>query len=123
MVTKQDIIDYVMSTPENTNRAVLESLLENLPKNTAYEMKLYEVDSVTGEASEGSIISATPGSPIKISKPKSYVDFKIGNSEQLAKAEDFPYFSNDKDGYIKFIMINPEEYPWTDYDCFVILVA
>jgi hypothetical protein len=29
MVTKQDIIDYVMHTPENTNRAVLQSLLDN----------------------------------------------------------------------------------------------
>ena len=30
MVTKDEILDYVMNTPGNTNRAVLESLVDNL---------------------------------------------------------------------------------------------
>ena len=123
MTTKQDIIDYVMSTPENTNRAVLESLLENLPESPTYKMDLYQLDATTGEFFVDRVILATPGSVIEVSKPKFYVDFKIGNSKQLAKAEDFPYVDDSEGDRIKFIMINPDEDPWTDYDCFVITIG
>lgn len=38
-MSKQDVVDYVMETPQNTNRAVLESLVD-----TAIEESQVQVD-------------------------------------------------------------------------------
>lgn len=66
MVTKQDIIDYVIKTPYNANPAVLNSLLDqlssggqdiDLSKVTATQDKI--IDGFVGVSSEGELITGT----------------------------------------------------------------
>lgn len=45
-MTKQEIIDYVMTTPGNPNRAVLEGMLDSIIK-TSEEMTILTEESVT----------------------------------------------------------------------------
>ena len=69
---KNDIINYVMHTPHNTNRAVLSSMLNQLTKGGSGGSSDFSTAEVTVyDVSQGTLFSAIdapgPGAPVVIS--------------------------------------------------------
>ena len=80
-MTKQDIIDYVMTTPKNTNKAVLSNMLDQLAEDGGGESNLaiYKVNIINNTNTRIRDIQASYGVGLNENdEPTEIIDLNLG---------------------------------------------
>lgn len=106
-MTKQEILDYVMKTPQNTNRAVLSGMLDEIGEGGGSDSGLIVVNMVVGTARD------TYGNAVITPDKKEYTlqcETSSLGGKHIWKDAIFL-----KDGYEASFMYNGTKYPTDEW--------